>query len=111
MLGRVCRSKCHSTRAALLAWVILPYQVPKRIESTPCTTHTKKSLDILQHTGALDPHVVIADVDLTTHVVILEEFHEREERDGILFVVDPRGGHALCIDVVCERLVADLQRC
>ena len=49
-------------------------------------------------------------MDLATHVVIFEELHEREEWDGILFVVDARGGHALRIDVVCERLVADLQR-
>ena len=77
-----------------------------------CATPTHKtSLNMsLRRTGALDPHAVIADVDLATHVAILEELHEREEWDGILFVVDPRGGHALRIDVVCERLVADLQR-
>ena len=62
-----------------------------------------------QRTGAHDPHVIVPDVDLAARVMVLEELPGGNDRDGVLFVVDTRDGHSLGVDVVRERLVADLQ--
>ena len=43
-----------------------------------------------RRTGAHDPHVVVADVDLAARVVVLEELPGRNDVDGVLLVVDAR---------------------
>ena len=48
-------------------------------------------------------------MDLAVGVVVAEEVDGRQDRDGVLLVVDAREGDRLRVDVVCERLVADLQ--
>ena len=66
--------------------------------------------NIERRTGAHDPHVVVADVDLAARVVVLEELPGGDDRDGVLFIVDAGGGEVLGIDVVRECLVPDLPR-
>ena len=61
-------------------------------------------------TGTRDPHVVVADVNLAAGVVVAEEVDWGQDRDGVVVVVHAREGHGLRVDVVCERLVADLQK-
>ena len=43
-------------------------------------------------------------------MVVLEELPGGDDRDGVLFIVDARGGEVLGVDVVRECLVADLPR-
>ena len=61
-------------------------------------------------TGTRDPHVVVADVNLAAGVVVAEEVDWGQYWDGVMLVVDARERHGLRVDVVCERLVADLQK-
>ena len=71
-------------------------------------TVDRTSLNAQRRTGAFDPHIVIADVDLSAHMVIFEELSEGKDWNRVLFVVHARDGHVLSIDVVCERLIANL---
>ena len=63
-----------------------------------------------RRTGAHNPHVVVADVDLAARVVVLEELSGGNDGDRVLLVVDARDGHALGVNVIRERLVANLRR-
>lgn len=64
---------------------------------------------MLRRTEALNPCTVrVADMNLAARVVVLKELPSGDKRNGILSVVESSNGHALRINVVCKRLVADL---